>query len=1290
MSKVFKAIGKIAGAVASIAAFIPGLQPIALAAAAVSAVSGTLAAITAKPPRARGSTSNIIIGANQPMPYSMGRTYFGGALINDVGFGGTVDKVPNPYRAMTVVYSGCGPIDGFEGFQTDFAGVGLSGTAATGYYSGFLYIAKQLGARPEPSALTAQWGGEANWSAAHKLSSFAAAKYSLKFDKNGKVYSGGVPQLGAIFRGVKVYDPRLDSTYPGGSGAHRLNDEGTWTYSTNPALHAATYAHGRIVNGKRAFGVHLGGQAIRWPVVVAWANVCDANGWSVGGTIFEPGDKWNNLKLIAASGGAEPVWVGGTLSFRINAPLTSLDTITEDDLASNDIMVTGTQFYALRINGVIPKYRSEAHQWEFVPSALISVPAYVTLDGEEKNEEIQFDLVQDKDQAAELAAYMLVNRREFGPISLTCKPRLIEYFPGEALTINLPSEGLVNQLALITSRQVDPLTGAVTFELMSETASKHAFVFGQTGTAPPAPIMTTPAERDTASEETNTQVPVQIFGAVGDGIVDDTAALVAAAASAQDIYLPPGKRYRFTQDLIITQSFKRFGGGGILVPEGNCGVVVTGSSEAVELDLTFDGPIHTGTLVKVKNANRVRIKNLYAVQCFAYLYVEQCNAIWFDRGFGGYCNGPGITWYGNDSKRSDLFYIGEVVMHVAPNQKGLIWDGNCHSLEILSLGIVESSGCVIRNTDGVTTFPAIGRLKGLEVDYPQGIGLDIQAGLDFDISNSYILGAGFNGGGVCDGIKVAATINTGQVRLQGGKIVGCTGYGIRNLGGRALTAGNVDIDSNTLGDIFGDVSTVTKRIQIGGLLDNDFYITKDGGGNPLIGYAANSYTGYAASGATLFDVVGGVTALSRTAGGVTAPVQITSPRHALSGTAYFGFDGGGNPLLAYAPNSYSLFSLAGNSLADTINGVAILIRDGARISAGVPVRMKGYIKAALPTALAGDTAYVSDGEKVGEGIGAGTGALGVYNGSAWLLIADRATTVSALGTLTTNLNAEIAARGVAEAGLSSSIATKVSKSGDTMTGSLAVGAAGGARLHALTTNAVDFTINSFDARHFVVGTATAGIVAQFNATTGVGSIFAVQPGVAWLNLSLAPSGGNVAIGSTSATERLDVTGNAKISGWLSVADDAYAAGWSGSLQVPTKNAVYTKIQSVVASITAETTARVNADAVHDADITFLKGIVQASSGNPLIVFDANDYMAYVRSSNLLTFYIGGLPILSMDQFQNVLTGGIAPATSAQRAIHIANGIAPSANPAGGGVAWVEAGALKYRGSSGTVTTLAPA
>jgi hypothetical protein len=41
-------------------------------------------------------------------------------------------------------------------------------------------------------------------------------------------------------------------------------------------------------------------------------------------------------------------------------------------------------------------------------------------------------------------------------------------------------------------------------------------------------------------------------------------------------------------------------------------------------------------------------------------------------------------------------------------------------------------------------------------------------------------------------------------------------------------------------------------------------------------------------------------------------------------------------------------------------------------------------------------------------------------------------------------------------------------------------------------------------------------------------------------------------------------------------------------------------------------------------------------------------------------------------------------------VSMTNTTAPVANLAGGGILYVEAGALKYRGSSGTITTIGPA
>ena len=61
-------------------------------------------------------------------------------------------------------------------------------------------------------------------------------------------------------------------------------------------------------------------------------------------------------------------------------------------------------------------------------------------------------------------------------------------------------------------------------------------------------------------------------------------------------------------------------------------------------------------------------------------------------------------------------------------------------------------------------------------------------------------------------------------------------------------------------------------------------------------------------------------------------------------------------------------------------------------------------------------------------------------------------------------------------------------------------------------------------------------------------------------------------------------------------------------------------------------------------------------------------------------------LLNVSIFQEIGSFG-----SGTHVVFIANSTAtPTANPVGGGILYVENGALKYRGSSGTVTTLGPA
>jgi hypothetical protein len=530
MSGVAKVIGQIAAVVAVVAGiaamFVPGGQILGISLLTISAVAGAVAGVanavaaaTQKPPDAKGSTNQVVIGANMPAPYNMGRTFFAGMQVYDDSNG-----TNNVDRTQIYVGSVGGSVDSFESFQLDFNAIPFSassgglikGKATDAWYgdgAGFLFLDSRLGLLPD-TALTPYSGRAAfrDWDSSSKLSGMACWSMTMAFDKKGERWSGGIGAPGMVAKWVRVYDPRLDSTYPGGSGSQRQADETTWTWSDNPGLHALAYAFGRHENGEKVVGIGYRPDQIRIARFVEFANQCDANGWKLGGTIFEgPGiSKWNNLKSICAAGAAMPVWSGGILDLKLSKPVIPLDRVTKDDLAGGSVAVPAMKRWRERWNTIIPRYRSEPHRWDYVELLEPVVePTYLLEDGESKTDTRQYDLVQDNgdgagaNQAAQMARYGLVNEREFGPIPLVLKPRFRPYRLGESLMLDMASlyddDELVDQPAVIVGRQSNPADGTVTLTFESETPAKHPWALAGTGTAPPSPTIRTNAEIDGAA-----------------------------------------------------------------------------------------------------------------------------------------------------------------------------------------------------------------------------------------------------------------------------------------------------------------------------------------------------------------------------------------------------------------------------------------------------------------------------------------------------------------------------------------------------------------------------------------------------------------------------------------------------------------------------------------------------------------------------------------------------------------------------------------------------------------------
>jgi hypothetical protein len=456
--------------------------------AQVSAAALSIASAAATPKGSLGGNpTEFTIDKESGLPYAIGRTYSAGKVVHRQYYGSK-----NSLESWVAVHS-IGPIKSLGPFQVEKATVSFSNRAALGTYAGYMWLDQQLGACPESRALQGPQGNFPGWTAASKLSGLAADLWTLKFDTKGKKYPNGVPERGRILEGVFVYDPRLDSTYPGGAGACRLGQEATYVYSENPALHALTWAFGRVQNGVLIAGGGMKLVGIDLPPFVEWANVCEANNWKVGGVVYTSADNgWDILKMICQAGGGEPMPVGGQLSVTFNAPRVSIGTITSADITISDVDVPGTASRRARRNTVIPKVRLESHGWQMVPLNAIAIPDYVAVDGGSRPREIEFPLVQQVDQGAQLGLYEILNGRELEGILLPCKATMIGYRPGDCLTVDIPEAALVGRDVVVRTREIDMGTVGVTFTCRSETASKHSFALGKGGTAPPTPDLSIP------------------------------------------------------------------------------------------------------------------------------------------------------------------------------------------------------------------------------------------------------------------------------------------------------------------------------------------------------------------------------------------------------------------------------------------------------------------------------------------------------------------------------------------------------------------------------------------------------------------------------------------------------------------------------------------------------------------------------------------------------------------------------------------------------------------------------
>jgi hypothetical protein len=285
------------------------------------------------------------------------------------------------------------------------------------------------------------------------------------------------------------------------------------------------------------------------------------------------------------------------------------------------------------------------------------------------------------------------------------------------------------------------------------------------------------------------------------------------------------------------------------------------------------------------------------------------------------------------------------------------------------------------------------------------------------------------------------------------------------------------------------------------------------------------------------------------------------------------------------------------------------------------------------------------------------------------------------------------------------------------------------------------TTSPIDKLHIVGGLTSTGLIAPsntsigsiqfgYNGTSGVirtwnsSPLFLETGGVNRLHIT---STGNVGIGTTStqltATDRtvLDINGASQSlialsragiwSGYLAASSSAtelasatlpliFTVNGSERMRITSTGNVGIGITDPLTKIEIASTGEnilrlrsVNGSAFYiananDPSLTTLFAIGDSAS---ILGGTANQSATLFTSSVPLTFFINGSERMRITSAGNVGIGTTDQFGGGAKVIGIANATtAPSSNPTGGGVLYVEGGALKFRGSSGTVTTIANA
>lgn len=385
-------------------------------------------------------------------------------------------------------------------FEEKQAWTASGGVTAT--YAGYLTV----NTRTEGTAAnTIAINGGAKWGSSTRLTGCAYVHLRVKRTGNASktespLVNGMPSRLTIIGEGALLYDPRLDSTVPGGSGAHRASNQATWgTYTAaddtdNPALQLLWWLLGWKINDKLSIGCGVPPSRIDLESFITAANICDENvvlatggtqkRYRTSGTASDADDRMSIINTFLTS-------MNGTL--RDSNGKLSLDVIKNDladyvlDLDESDVLGNfewnqtrglSDSYNKARGRFVDPSYNS-LYQLADYPEVGFASP-----DGIERVMTLDLPYVEDGRRAQRIAKQVLQRNQYRGLFSATFTAKAQGCVVGDVVRLSFETLGWSNKLFRVISQEIRP-DGQVPMGLVEE--SPLIYLWDAEDTAPVSP-----------------------------------------------------------------------------------------------------------------------------------------------------------------------------------------------------------------------------------------------------------------------------------------------------------------------------------------------------------------------------------------------------------------------------------------------------------------------------------------------------------------------------------------------------------------------------------------------------------------------------------------------------------------------------------------------------------------------------------------------------------------------------------------------------------------------------------